>query len=171
MRLIGEKPLTAAERTRRYRLRHPEKCKHTYAEMSDVEKAGARRRTKAYEKRNPDRSRIKGARYRATEYGAASHMYWNAKKRAADDGLAFDLTKEWIFEAVKAGRCQVSGLLFDTSSGRKPWAPSLDKINPKGGYTKDNVQVVVWMYNACKWTFTHDDVLTLARALLAGKKP
>lgn len=44
---------------------------------------------------------------------------------------------------------------------RSPFAPSLDRIDPEGGYTKDNVQVVVWFYNCAKQRFTDDEVIDL----------
>lgn len=170
VRINADRVLTPAERAKRYRERHPDQVKRLYSDMSETEKQGARRRNRVYALRNPDRSKAKNARFRTTEKGAACYLYWNAKRRAQDDGLEFNLTKEWILEAVVRGQCQVTGLMFDLSNGRKPWAPSLDKRDPDGGYTMDNVQVVVWMYNACKWTFSHDDVLTMARALLAGER-
>lgn len=44
--------------------------------------------------------------------------------------------------------------------------PSLDKIDPSGGYTKSNVQVVCWWYNASKQQFTDAEVLTLCEAVV-----
>ncbi len=42
---------------------------------------------------------------------------------------------------------------------RHPNSPSLDQINPQGGYTTDNVQVVAWWYNVSKQQFTDEEVL------------
>lgn len=168
MRLIGTVPLTAGERQKRYRERHPDRVKHYTGTV--VAKEGAKRRQRAYEQRNPDRRKVRNAKFRTTAHGAACCLYWNAKRRAQVDGLEFSLTKEWIAAAVTSGVCQVTGLPFVYENGRSPWAPSLDKTDPAGGYTPENVKVVVWMYNTCKWTFTHEDIVTFARAILGAEK-
>lgn len=49
-----------------------------------------------------------------------------------------------------------------------PFAPSLDKINPALPYTKENTQVVVWIYNRAKGPNAHEDVLVLANSLVAN---
>ena len=172
MRLIGDIPLTGAERTARYRKAHPEKCKDagsTWA-ISNPEKykEGMRRRNKTYEAKNPHRSRDRNAKFRRTPQGAATYLYSNAKRRAREGGLEFTITKAWILERLLAGECQVTGMPFVIDNGRKPWAPSLDKTDPSGGYTPENTKVVVWMYNTCKWQFTHDDVVNFCKAVLTG---
>ena len=96
-----------------------------------------------------------------------------AKQRAALRGLAFSLDALELTKRVMAGRCEVSGLTFDLSRDARetyvrPFAPSLDRRVPELGYTMENVQVVAWVYNAAKGQGTHEDVLALARALLAA---
>lgn len=97
----------------------------------------------------------------------ASRLLSGAKKRSIQLGLEFDLDLEWIAERIERGFCEVTGLPFDLITGRSSFAPSLDRINPSKGYTKDNVKVVAWAYNAAKGAGTHDDVLRLAQALVA----
>jgi hypothetical protein len=105
---------------------------------------------------------------------AAYKLYHAAKYRAKKKGLVFDLTKDWILEKLNNGVCEASGLKIQFSQKysrtrhafSEPFSPSLDKIDPKGGYTKDNTQLVVWIYNAAKSAFTHEDVLILANALV-----
>src|SRR3990167_4957902 len=144
MRLLGLVPLTPAARQKRYRAAHPERgrgAKSTWA-LANPEKyrEGARRRTRAYEQRHPQRNRVRHAKFRTTLHGTACYIYWNAKRRAVVDGLEFTLTKEWITQVLEDGRFQVTGLPFSFDNGRKPWAPSLDKTNPLGGYTRRNVK-------------------------------
>lgn len=71
--------------------------------------------------------------------------------------------------------CAQTGLPFEYKAGtdsRSGWhrvgdmSPSLDKIDPLGGYTKDNVQIVVWMYNRAKGCNTDAAVLAFAKALV-----
>jgi hypothetical protein len=173
MRLIGTIVLTNAERQKRYRERHPDRistAKGVWA-LANPEKfrEGAHRRDRLYRERHPDKSKIRNAKFRATARGAATYLYYNAKRRARIDGLEFSLTKEWILAAVENGKCQITGLPFTFENGRKPFAPSLDRTNPLMGYTPDNVKIVVWMYNSCKWCFTHEDVVVFARAVVEAE--
>lgn len=46
----------------------------------------------------------------------------------------------------------------------------MDRKVPQKGYTPENVQMVVWIYNAAKWTGTHEDVMVLVRALAAPEQ-
>lgn len=89
----------------------------------------------------------------------------NAKHRAARFGLPFDLDRQWVEEQFK-GPCPVTGLEFRFEPG-SPFAPSIDQREPARGYTRENAQVVVWIYNAAKQDFTHEDVLRFARALVS----
>jgi hypothetical protein len=48
------------------------------------------------------------------------------------------------------GRCAVTGLYFqfdDQTPGRRPFFPSVDRIDPKRGYEPDNVRVVCFAAN------------------------
>lgn len=96
-------------------------------------------------------------------------LWNNARQRSLTLGTQFSITREWVEEQIKEGRCAVSGIPFDIEyrTGRaRPFAPSLDQITPGGGYTPENTQMVVWIYNSAKNNGTHEDVLRLARALI-----
>lgn len=101
----------------------------------------------------------------------SARMMISAKGRAKLKGLDFDLTADWIEERIAAGSCEVTGIKFDVSQdtrrnkSRNPWMPSLDRIDNTKGYTKDNVQVVVWLYNAAKGEFSREEFMTLVAAL------
>lgn len=94
-----------------------------------------------------------------------------AKTRAQAKGLPFLLDAHEIIRKIQAGRCEVTGIPFflkhhtEKSTFKHPFSPSLDRIDPRKGYTADNVHVVVWIYNAAKGEGVHEDVLNLARAL------
>jgi hypothetical protein len=90
------------------------------------------------------------------------------RQKAKYPDAPFDLTKEWIEQKITSGICEVTGLPFNLSvlsTAKRPFAPSIDKKDPKGYYTKDNCQVVCFIYNVAKSEFTHDDVVTLANAV------
>ncbi len=87
--------------------------------------------------------------------------------RAWRFGVEFDLTPDWIAARLEAGRCEVTGLAFEMRGGlaRNSLTPSIDRKIARLGYTQANCQMVVWIYNCAKGVGTHDDVMTLVRAL------
>jgi hypothetical protein len=76
-----------------------------------------------------------------------------ARQRALLKSRCFDLTLEWLIMQVEAQdlRCAVTAIPFYTKYSvechRHPFAPSIDRIDCSGGYTKDNVRVVVFALN------------------------
>jgi hypothetical protein len=105
----------------------------------------------------------------------AQRLYGNAQKRAKEMGWpAPDFGSVWVEEKILFGYCEVTGIPFDltshtsdTSHAKNPWVPSLDRIDSAGTYSKDNVQLVVYMYNVCKAEFSHSDVVKFCRAVAA----
>lgn len=70
-------------------------------------------------------------------------------------GLTFDL-----FEAQGA-RCALTGIPFDlrvvgVGQARRPFAPSLDRIDSSGGYTRDNTRLVCQAVNFALNAFGED---------------
>lgn len=106
--------------------------------------------------------------YRQAPHGRAVQLHANAKRRAEDKGITFDLDRLDLIERITAGRCEVTGLPFDLTAGAglNPWAPSLDRKDSAGGYTPANVQVVVSAYNVAKGPWGDDVLLKLARAIV-----
>jgi len=86
----------------------------------------------------------------------------SAKKR----GIEFNIDVNDVLPSLARGACDVTGLAFDFGPSG-PWRPSLDRIKPNRGYVKGNVQVVVWIYNTAKQQYSHEDVITLANAVLS----
>lgn len=110
--------------------------------------------------------------YREAPQGRAVQLHSNAKRRAEDKGIVFDLDRIDIANRVTAGRCEVTRLPFDLTAGTglNPWAPSLDRKNSAGGYTSENVQVVCTAYNLAKGPWGDEVLLTLARAIVDAHK-
>jgi hypothetical protein len=68
------------------------------------------------------------------------------------------------------GRCAVSGLAFSevlvgTGWARKPYAPSLDRIDRSRGYEPDNVRLVTAVANFAMNAWGLEPVLDLAQAM------
>ena len=105
----------------------------------------------------------------------AQRLYGNAQKRAKANGWPPpDFGSDWIEQKILSGVCEVTGIPFDLKSefsksvhAKNPWVPSLDRIDSSKPYLKDNVQVVVYMYNVCKAEFSHSEVVKFCRAVAA----
>lgn len=88
-----------------------------------------------------------------------AYMLWSATQhRSKDRDLDFDLDIGWIKERLYF--CEVTGIKFELRdmatksttnySNRKPLTPSVDRVDPDKGYTKDNCRIVCWWYNLAK---------------------
>jgi hypothetical protein len=105
----------------------------------------------------------------------AQRLYGNAHKRAKANGWpAPDFDSPWIEGKILAGVCEATGIPFDLYTqtsfsvhAKNPWVPSLDRIDSNKPYLKDNVQVVVFMYNVCKAEFSHAEVVAFCKAVAA----
>jgi hypothetical protein len=80
---------------------------------------------------------------------------------------------EFLRQSIISG-CPRTGIKFkkllqanSDYSNRDPWSPSVDKIDPTKGYTKDNVQIVSWWYNVSKQQFTDDEVLEFCQKVIS----
>lgn len=100
---------------------------------------------KSYDTANAERIRAWG---RARKQDAPVSYFMKHTRRAAKKAtVAFDLDRAWFEMRLGAGVCEMSGLSFEF--GRRNWnAPSVDRIDPKGPYTKDNCRLVLWALNA-----------------------
>lgn len=94
-------------------------------------------------------------------YRRATKLWYAAKTRSEKVGCLFTITPEWIAERLK-NPCPKTGETFVVGgtnySDRNPYSASLDKIDPTGGYTQENCQVVSWLYNCAKQRFSEEDV-------------
>lgn len=89
---------------------------------------------------------------RLGDFGARTREAWtNARWRANKAGLEFTITKEWVRERASTGVCSVTGVPFELGRSQKyrtnPYGISLDRIDPRGGYTEDNTRVVITAFN------------------------
>lgn len=105
----------------------------------------------------------------------AQRLHGNAQKRAKVNGWpTLDFDSLWLEEKIKAGHCEVTGIPFDLNTqvsssvhAKNPWVPSIDRIDSQKPYSKENVQVVVYMYNVCKAEFDHAHVVKFCQAVAA----
>lgn len=100
-----------------------------------------------------------------------------AKQRAKKKGLSFELrASDIIIPAI----CPILGIPIIKDSFRtmpktdvnaSANAPSLDRIDPRRGYSKDNIQVISWRANCLKRDATAEELRRLATYMtrLEGK--
>jgi hypothetical protein len=103
----------------------------------------------------------------------AQRLQGNTTKRAKTRGWPKpDFNTEYIYNKIKEGYCEITGIKFDLETETKkslhtknPWVPSIDRIDSSKPYLKDNIKIVIFMYNVCKSEFTHEDVVTFCKAV------
>ena len=97
-----------------------------------------------------------------------------AKNRAKEKHLSFDLTHDYLVELWESnlGCCAVTGRLFNLEPSDiglvNKNAPSIDRIEPKKGYTKENVRIIVYMLNCAIGEYGLDELRNLANDLNSG---
>lgn len=90
-------------------------------------------------------------------------MPYSTKSRAKKRSLVFEIDKEWLEGRIGKMKCEVTGFKLEIMSGKKckvsPTQPSLDRIDPSIGYTKENTRVVCWWYNVMKHDWSDKEVV------------
>jgi hypothetical protein len=130
-----------------------------------------RRQKLGKKKRCLECNREAGKKWASSEHGRKRHaeternrrrrdprvtMYSGAKQRAKKRGLEFSLSIEDIVIPV---HCPVLGIKIEQGDRQLHLnAPTLDRIDPSKGYTKENVLVVSWRANRLKSDATLDEM-------------
>lgn len=145
---------------RKWREHNTDYAKRYYRENA----AWIAEKSRAAKKANPAKFRERERRYWKSPKGRAGYLLISAKQRSKN----VTITRQWIQERLDRGFCEVTGLPFILVSNaiKNPWSPSLDQVRPGQGYTPENTQVVVWIYNVAKGSWAYEDVLTLAESLV-----
>lgn len=120
-----------------------EKYKEYYKTYYNKNKDKLADKNRAWRKKRPDLYRLAAIRYRCKK-----------------EGIPFNITEEDIEIPDK---CPILGLLF-LSGVKRPedTSPSVDRIDPQGGYTKGNVQVISNLANKMKANATSEQLLLFA---------
>lgn len=150
---FSEEEVKAAKsrNAKRYRERHKDKV---------------RQRDIAWKSANKDKLAAYRQHRRNTPEGYVDRFLERAKIRTPDTDLDRDFFKD------KMEACAFTGHPFtfewDGDSYHNPTAPSIDRINSKIGYYKNNVQVVLSCINRMKNDLPQEEFNTLWRALTNG---
>ena len=139
-------PSPNALAARRYRARHPERRAALDARRYAAHGDRLRARSSEYKKRDRRRG-----------------LLTDAKKRARAKGLEFSITVDNI---VWPASCPVfhTPMIYSGDRGGRATdtSPSIDRIDPRLGYTPDNVQVVSWLANRIKTNATPAQLMAVA---------
>ena len=87
----------------------------------------------------------------------SSSKYHRSKVQKIEYKLTLeDLQKVW---EEQKGRCALSGVFLThhrDGDGNKEFNASIDRIDPNGSYTKNNIQLVAYRVNMLKHTLSED---------------
>lgn len=127
-----------------------------------------RRKRVEFPEYNAERSR----EYRGVQLAKRPWYYLvsGARHRAKRAGLPFDLDRGWAARRW-TGSCELSGVTFQRNpfgkNGPWPLSPSIDRIDPSLGYTKDNCRFILMGLNSAKLNSVGDaELLRMAQALV-----
>lgn len=101
-------------------------------------------------------------------------LYRGARKGAEKRGYNFDLTRTQFDEIVRQaqGCCTMTGIPFvfekHPTAARRPFAPSIDRIDSTKGYTIDNVRLVCLLVNFAMNQWGIEPLRQVAERLAAG---
>jgi len=113
--------------------------------------------------------RLAGIKFRATAKGKRNILLRHAKNRSIKKNLPFDLDKNWIDIKLKNGKCELSNIDFQFTSDNdlhfNPFSPSIDRVDPKKGYTKDNCVPCCATCNFVKNNMNYGDFIQYIRSL------
>lgn len=88
--------------------------------------------------------------------------------------MEFTLTVDDVIDLMREARwvCAVTGIGFtqDSINGRKPYAPSIDRIDNAKGYTRENCRIVCTAVNIAMNVWGEDVLSVIGRAHLRKVK-
>lgn len=110
-----------------------------------------------------------------TPFGRCVILTRAARKRAKKRNLPYNLDYGFVYKMWEKqnGVCAMTGIPFTIDSEEKgktqPFAPSIDRIDPSLGYTRENVRLICYVVNCCLHDFGEEVFCALARNLVGGE--
>jgi len=103
-----------------------------------------------------------------------------AQSRAGTRHREFNLSLDWLCDLYErqGGLCAVTGLPLDISpqvdeetKWRRPFRPSIDRIDSRRGYTADNIRIVCAAANYAMGAWGEGVFAIIAAAFLCNRRP
>lgn len=99
--------------------------------------------------------------YASEERRKLSNMWWNAKRRAKEQGVVFAIKEEFLFDLIPE-KCPCCGKTLDFFDGTLNDRPALDRLIPDLGYVERNLWVLCGECNARKLDSAPEDLYRIA---------
>src|ERR1019366_3486233 len=131
-----------------------------------------RRNAKRWYKANKTKRAAKAKEYNKTPKGRLVKLMQGAKNRAKKYHHIFALDSHFLLELWnnQSAKCALTNIPFEfennTIHDTNPFAPSIDRINSTGGYTKDNVRLVCVAVNYALNEFGEETFKQICEAYL-----
>lgn len=110
--------------------------------------------------------------YYRTVRGKANGLMGGVRQRVKKFGLECTISADWIVEQVEkqGGRCAYTGWRFDNAAvgrgyARNFFGMSIDKVDPRGGYTPENTRIVCWGVNRAKGDIPMERFVAMCTAI------
>ena len=106
----------------------------------------------------------------------ATSLWLQARKRAAISGIVFDLGEaDMAYLVARAnGACEVSGISFNLDrpqlAYRRPFAPSLDRVDSSAAYVAANCRLVCCAVNFALGEWGERVLLAIAKGIVAKRR-
>jgi hypothetical protein len=143
------------------------------AQRTDYRKNHEQRRAyvRNWHQNNKDKVSANQRREYETIKGRARYLYQSAKTRLSE---GFTLSLDHVEHELRRGRCAATNIPFVLSVNRdgkqqrsfSPYAPSVDKIDPRKPYTDENTRIVIWQYNVMKGELSDEQLLVICRHIV-----
>lgn len=104
----------------------------------------------------------------------ARTLYREARKHSSRRGIPFEITAEEFTELVakSGGRCTLTGIAFEFESAghrvKRPFAPSLDRLDSQGAYRIGNVRLVCVAVNLALNQWGDSVLMKMAKGLVGA---
>lgn len=120
--------------------------------------------------RKTHQEQVKQVAFESKRNNPEKYLLSLAKRRAKEKGLEFSIS---VTDIVIPKVCPVLGIKLEkVPSGTRtqlPGTPTIDRLNPKKGYTKDNVKIISWRANSLKGDGSLAEFQSLVEWLKKGK--
>lgn len=106
----------------------------------------------------------------------AGDLASTAKKRARRRGWKCNIDRDYIEWAIESQdfRCAMTGIKFDVapypSAGKRPWAPSVDRIDRAKGYTRANVRIICAAANLAMNVWDESVLVAVAEGIVGMRQ-